>query len=458
MKEKPYIKIECPKCGAKLRVDNGMEYWYCGHCGERFQVTEPAEGESAVNKTEPEKRKVQVVVKKKKSHHSDSTGEVAEVKETVEVKETKETAEEESAKAEPEVKPETEPEPKVEAAPEPEKAEEKEPEPEVKPESEKVEEKEPEPVAESKITLEKKPAPEETDALKRFVHNGEEKKPVENQNTAPVSEPVAETAKAVTPAPAPAPEKVDESEKMDTVRNVSKEENVPVASKAEKKQHSDAPMPDIKDPERPKNLPEFQIYLNHLQKYNGNSPVVMVPNGVTWIDEDAFRDNKYIQKVSIPNTVIAIGASAFEGCSELTEVSLPSGLKKINYMTFNGCKNLRSIVIPPAVDEIMFNSLCCGLREITFKSADTRWETVSDSTNPSFIIDKSGTGTGVSKICFDNGVQPKKEFDAKEVFRHRCIRNYFINNELCQYCGGQFKQVLFKGKKCKDCGADKDYT
>ncbi len=201
--------------------------------------------------------------------------------------------------------------------------------------------------------------------------------------------------------------------------------------------------------------PEFQIYLNKLLKYNGESAVVVIPNGVTAIDNEAFKGNKNIQKVSIPNSVIVIGSNVFENCSELEEVSLPAGLKKINYMTFNGCDKLHSITIPAGVDEIMFNSLwCSGLNEITFKNSDTRWETDSNSTNPSFMVDMNDTGKGVTKIIYEYDGK-KRELPAKDVFKHKSIRKYFISNELCQHCGGQIGGLF--GKKCKDCGEKKDY-
>ena len=122
-------------------------------------------------------------------------------------------------------------------------------------------------------------------------------------------------------------------------------------------------------------------------------------------------------------------------------------------MTFSGCNNLKSMTIPASVDEIMFNAMYCdGLKEITFKNADTRWEIDSTSTNPSFMVDMNDSGKGVSKIYFDLGYD-KKEYDAKEIFKYKTIRNYFKAKDLCPKCGGTFGGLFTK--KCKECGEKK---
>ena len=276
-----------------------------------------------------------------------------------------------------------------------------------------------------------------------------EEKPVEK--TEPVEEKPEEKAEPVEEKPAEKAEPVEEKpiEKAEPVEEKPEEKAEPVEEKSVEK-----PEPEPQEEKKPAyELPEFQIYLIHLQKYNGDSPIVIIPNGVTIIDEEAFKGNKTIQKVNIPNSVIAIGASAFEGCSELTEVSLPNGLKKINYKTFSGCDNLKSITIPASVDEIMFNAMYCdGLKEITFKNADTRWEFDSANTEPSFMVDTNDSGKGVNKIYYDMGYD-KREYDAKEIFKSKTIRNYFKAKDLCPNCGGTFGGLFTK--KCKDCGAKK---
>ena len=304
------------------------------------------------------------------------------------------------------------------------------------------------------------------DALRAFASKGKknkknrdkkyenrEKPSFNKPSEKPVEKPAEEVKPEEKPVEEPAEEVKPEEKPVEEPAEEVKPEEKPVEEPAEEVKPEEKSVEEPAEENKKYDLPEFQIYLNALKKYNGDSPIVIIPNGVTVIEQEAFKDNKTIQKVNIPNSVIAIGASAFEGCSSLTEVSLPNGLKKINYMTFSGCNNLKSMTIPASVDEIMFNAMYCdGLKEITFKNADTRWEIDSTSTNPSFMVDMNDSGKGVSKIYFDLGYD-KKEYDAKEIFKYKTIRNYFKAKDLCPKCGGTFGGLFTK--KCKECGEKK---
>ena len=45
---KDFTQIVCPKCKALLMADKDMDYWYCGHCGEKIDRTEAAAKRAAV--------------------------------------------------------------------------------------------------------------------------------------------------------------------------------------------------------------------------------------------------------------------------------------------------------------------------------------------------------------------------------------------------------------------------
>ena len=48
MTGKELISKNCPSCGAELFIDKGMENWFCGHCGVKFEVNAPAPAEEHV--------------------------------------------------------------------------------------------------------------------------------------------------------------------------------------------------------------------------------------------------------------------------------------------------------------------------------------------------------------------------------------------------------------------------
>ena len=459
MENKDFFEVNCPECKEKNFAARKQEFWYCGYCGKKINLSDAdkkkteivAETTEITEKT-PEKK---VAVVKKVDNQGDTLRAFASKSKKVKVKDKRHDLREKPSFAKP-----------AENEPTPAKQEIKTDEKPVEiPKAEPIKEvSKPEPVKEvpKPEPIKEVPKPEPVKEIPKAEPVKEVPKPEpvkeipkpESVKEVPKPEPVKEVPKAEPVKEVPKAEPIKEIPKPEPVKEVSKPEPVKEIPKPEPVKETPKPEP---AEEKPKyELPEFQIYLNALKKYNGNSQTVIIPNGVTTIENEAFKDNKTIQKVSIPNSVIAIGTNVFEGCSSLLEVSLPNGLKKIGYMTFSGCNSLESITIPASVDEIMFNAMYCdGLKEITFKSADTRWETDSTNTNPSFMVDMNESGKGVNKIIYDTGdeTKPKREYEAKEVFKSKTIRNYFKSKELCPNCGGTFGGLF--AKKCKDCGTKK---
>ena len=74
-----------------------------------------------------------------------------------------------------------------------------------------------------------------------------------------------------------------------------------------------------------------------------------VPEGVTWIEGEAFAYNPHLVKVSLPDDVTNLGFSAFYGCTNLEEVRLSSRLKILAGWLFGNCEHLKSITIPQGV-------------------------------------------------------------------------------------------------------------
>ena len=434
MDNKDFFEVTCPECNEKIFAAKKQEFWYCGYCGKKINLDKNDSHEvNSDNKVQENKEKStdkKVAVIKKVDSQGDALRAFASKgKKNKKNRDKKYENREKPSFNKPSEKPVEKPAEEVKPVEIPvEKLAE-----EVKPVEIPVE-KLAEEVKPVKIPVEN-PAEEVKPEEKSVEKSAEEVKPEEKS--------VEESAEEVKPEEKPVEEPAEEVKPVE----------IPVGKPAEEVKPEEKSVEEPAEENKKYDLPEFQIYLNALKKYNGDSPIVIIPNGVTVIEQEAFKDNKTIQKVNIPNSVIAIGASAFEGCSSLTEVSLPNGLKKINYMTFSGCNNLKSMTIPASVDEIMFNAMYCdGLKEITFKNADTRWEIDSTSTNPSFMVDMNDSGKGVSKIYFDLGYD-KKEYDAKEIFKYKTIRNYFKAKDLCPKCGGTFGGLFTK--KCKECGEKK---
>ncbi len=80
--------------------------------------------------------------------------------------------------------------------------------------------------------------------------------------------------------------------------------------------------------------------------------VYVIPDGVTSIGDEAFRDCDNLTSVSIPDSVTHIGDEAFSGCDNLTSVSIPDSVTHISDGAFSSCYNLTSVTIPDSVTHI----------------------------------------------------------------------------------------------------------
>ena len=105
----------------------------------------------------------------------------------------------------------------------------------------------------------------------------------------------------------------------------------------------------------------------------------IIPNSITSIGNQAFRDCSALVSITIPNSVTSIGWSAFFGCSGLTSITIPNTVTSIESSAFQGCSGLASITIPNTVTSIGNSAFsgCTGLTSITIPNSVTSigWET-----------------------------------------------------------------------------------
>ena len=79
---------------------------------------------------------------------------------------------------------------------------------------------------------------------------------------------------------------------------------------------------------------------------------VIIPDGVTRIGKNAFKDCHSLISITIPDSVTSIGESAFEGCYSLTSITIPDSVTSIGESAFEGCYRLTSVIIGNGVVKI----------------------------------------------------------------------------------------------------------
>ena len=112
----------------------------------------------------------------------------------------------------------------------------------------------------------------------------------------------------------------------------------------------------------------FVIENSVLKKYNGWQTFVEIPDTVTAIGDEAFKNNTSMVSVSIPDSVKSIGDSAFYGCTSLLGVVIPDSVEKVGRCAFQKCSKLASAYLPvnekfTFMSAYMFES-CKSLKKI----------------------------------------------------------------------------------------------
>lgn len=118
---------------------------------------------------------------------------------------------------------------------------------------------------------------------------------------------------------------------------------------------------------------DFVIRAGTLEKYNGASTEVVIPDSVTSIGANAFKGCTGLASVTIPNSVTSIEGRVFDGCASLTSITIPNSMTSIGDKAFCGCTGLTSVTIPNSVTSIGPSAFygCTGLTSVTIPDSVT---------------------------------------------------------------------------------------
>lgn len=106
-------------------------------------------------------------------------------------------------------------------------------------------------------------------------------------------------------------------------------------------------------------------------KYTGTDKNVVVPNGVTRIGAEAFKENHIVTSVTLPESVTAISDNAFYQCSFLTSINLEH-VTSIDDYAFYYCYSLESVTLSNNLDKLgIYSFAYSGLTTISIPKSIT---------------------------------------------------------------------------------------
>ena len=116
----------------------------------------------------------------------------------------------------------------------------------------------------------------------------------------------------------------------------------------------------------------FVIIKDILYDYFGNGGDVVIPDGITVINQFCFlkcdphqRDSVELESVKLPKSLKKIGAFAFQNCWSLTDIIIPDGVTEIEKHAFEKCKYLEEIVLSKQLVKIGdYAFSTCRIREL----------------------------------------------------------------------------------------------
>lgn len=146
---------------------------------------------------------------------------------------------------------------------------------------------------------------------------------------------------------------------------------------------------------------DFVIEDGVLKKYQGNEPVVIIPDTVKEIGHGAFKGNKTVLKVVMPDSVEKMDNAVFNGCENLMEIRFSHSLKEIPDYTCTACAALEKVVIPDGVTSIGDYAFGNDVVDVSMSFTEIKFP----ETLKSIEMDAFKNNDSVTKISLPDGLE-----------------------------------------------------
>ncbi len=164
---------------------------------------------------------------------------------------------------------------------------------------------------------------------------------------------------------------------------------------------------------------------------------VIIPEGVTVIGSEAFRNCHALKNVIFPESLAKIDKQAFEHCSSLTEISLPDRTRSFGEEPFGGCaglRRLRTYASNPALPVFRGLDRCRALEAILAPNIkvsrfNTALSPLAAAGMAEMILDGEVTDANM-KSDLDGCIRARRSALYVPVTVNKPLREYILKNGL----------------------------
>ena len=161
-------------------------------------------------------------------------------------------------------------------------------------------------------------------------------------------------------------------------------------------------------------IPDSVTSIGAVAFYKCNLTEVIMPN-VTNIGTSAFNSCASLVNVVLSNNIKTIGQTAFHSCTSLASITLPEGLQTIESAAFRNCTSLTNITLPEGLQKIGSGAFRdCAINLIEFPSSLRNignnviytGEVIFNCNVPGASDYMSGVfyGSEITKVTFNEGI------------------------------------------------------